>query len=117
MALKTKEAGTMKTEQAQSGKTRTGKSHLRAVAWMVATLGAFAATTDALADADTALDLTGSSLCRYGKVVSWALGDTPSNIDTLTFKPEIGGARSPYQVRVKDDGIYLVGNGTMVIVR
>ena len=55
MALKTKEAGTMKTEQAQSGKTRTGKSHLRAVAWMVATLGAFAATTDALADADTAI--------------------------------------------------------------
>lgn len=67
--------------------------------------------------ATVTLDLTGSSLCRYGKVVSWALGDTPSNIDTLTFKLEIGGARSPYQVRVKDDGIYLVGNGTMVIVR
>ena len=55
MALKTKEAGTMKTEQAQSGKTRTGKSPLRAVACMLVALGAFAATSDVLADADTAI--------------------------------------------------------------
>jgi len=40
----------MKTEQAQSGKTRMGKSPLRTVAWMIALLGTFAATTDALAD-------------------------------------------------------------------
>ena len=33
----------MKTEQAQSGKTRTGKSPLRTVAWMVALLAAVAA--------------------------------------------------------------------------
>jgi len=45
----------MKTEQAQNENTRMGKSPLRAVACMIATLGAFAATTDVWADADTAI--------------------------------------------------------------
>ena len=63
------------------------------------------------------LDVTGSPLCRYRKVVSWEAGDAPSNIGTLTFKVKTGSPHRPYRVRVKDDGIYLVSNGTMVIVR
>ena len=63
------------------------------------------------------LDVTGSPLRRCGKVVSWEAGAAPSNIGTLTFKLEVGRPSSPYRVRVKDDGIYLVSNGTMVIVR
>ena len=63
------------------------------------------------------LDVTSGPLRRCGKVVSWEVGAVPSNINTLKFKVESGSPRSPYRVRVKDDGIYLVSNGTMVIVR
>ena len=63
------------------------------------------------------LDLTSGQLRRGGKVVSWAVGSAPSNINTLKFQAELGSPRSPYRVRVKDDGIYLVSNGTMVFVR
>lgn len=62
-------------------------------------------------------DVTGSQLRRCGKIVSWEVGSAPSNINTLKFRVEVGRPRSPYRVRVKDDGIYLVSNGTMVIVR
>ena len=63
------------------------------------------------------LDVTGSPLRRCGKIVSWEVGSAPSNINTLKFRVEVGRPSSPYRVRVKDDGIYLVSNGTMVIVR
>ena len=63
------------------------------------------------------LDLTSGQLRRCGKVVSWEVGSAPSNINTLKFQAELGSPRSPYRVRVKDDGIYLVSNGTMVIIR
>lgn len=77
-------------------------------------------TNNTLTFADGAtitLDVASGPLRRCGKVVSWEVGAVPSNINTLKFKVEAGSPRSPYRVRVKDDGIYLVSNGTMVIVR
>ena len=77
-------------------------------------------TNNTLTFADGAtisLDVASGPLRRCGKVVSWEVGAVPSNINTLKFKVEAGSPSSPYRVRVKDDGIYLVSNGTMVIVR
>ena len=45
----------MKKEQVQKEKVHVRKSHLRAIARMAMALGAFVATTDALADADTSI--------------------------------------------------------------
>ena len=59
------------------------------------------------------LDVTGSPLRRGGKVVSWAVGSAPSNINTLKFRCE----PAHYKAHVREDGVYLVCNGLMVIVR
>ncbi len=68
-------------------------------------------------DAIITLDLTDSVLSRCGKVVSWEEGAAPANISTLKFKLETGRRPVSYLAQVKEDGIYLISNGTIVFVR